>query len=73
VQLTGFGKEVPDAVKKTVEQAKADMASGKLHPFKGPVKDQQGNVKIADGMIPKVEDLEAANYFVEGVIGSIPK
>jgi basic membrane protein A len=73
VQLTGFGKEVPDTVKKLVEQAQTDMASGKLSPFRGPIKDQQGTVKIPDGTVPKVEDLEAANYFVEGVIGSIPK
>jgi basic membrane protein A len=73
VQLTGFGAEVPDDVKKLVEDKKAEMLAGTLHPFKGPIKDQSGAIKIEDGVTPEVTALESTDYLIEGVIGSIPK
>ena len=41
--------------------------------FKGPIKDNKGNVVIAAGKTLKQRDLEleSMNYLVEGVIGSI--
>jgi basic membrane protein A len=72
VQLTEFGSVVPEAVKKFVLDKKQELLDGKLSPFMGPVKDQNGSVKIAEGTIPKEDDLEATDYLVEGVIGSIP-
>ena len=41
--------------------------------FQGPVKDQGGAVKIADGVKPTIDQLESSDYLVEGVIGTIPK
>jgi basic membrane lipoprotein Med (substrate-binding protein (PBP1-ABC) superfamily) len=72
VQLTGFGSKVPDDVKALVESKKAELLAGTLNPFKGPIKDQKGTVKVEDGKMPTVEQLEAADYLVEGVTGSIP-
>ncbi len=72
VQLTEFGSVVPEDVKKFVLDKKQELLDGKLSPFMGPVKDQSGSVKIAKGTIPKEDDLEATDYLVEGVIGSIP-
>ncbi|MEX1028805.1 MAG: BMP family ABC transporter substrate-binding protein [Paenibacillaceae bacterium] len=73
VQLTGFGTEVPEDVKKLIEQKKAEMAAGIMHPFKGPIKDQSGAIKIEEGVSPEITALESIDYLVEGVIGSIPK
>lgn len=73
VMLTGFGGKVPEDVRALVEQTKKSMLAGTLHPFAGPVKDQSGAVKIAAGATPTVDELEATNYLVEGVVGSIPK
>lgn len=73
VQLTSFGNQVPDDVKKLVEKGKADLIAGTLNPFNGPVKDQKGTVKIEAGAKLELDKLEATDYFVEGVIGSIPK
>ncbi|PDO09662.1 MAG: BMP family ABC transporter substrate-binding protein [Candidatus Reconcilbacillus cellulovorans] len=73
VRLTGFGPSVPEEVKKLVEEKKQALLDGTLHPFRGPVKDQKGEIKIADGEIPTIDKLESMDYLVEGVIGSIPK
>lgn len=72
VELTEFGASVLDDVKALVEEKKQAMLDGSLHPFAGPIKDQGGNVKVAEGAVPKVEELEATDYLVEGVVGSIP-
>ncbi|MCY9662085.1 BMP family ABC transporter substrate-binding protein [Paenibacillus chondroitinus] len=73
VQLASFGNQVPDDVKKLVEKGKADLIAGTLNPFNGPIKDQKGTVKIEAGAKLELDKLEATDYFVEGVIGSIPK
>lgn len=72
VMLTGYGNNVPEDVQALVEEKKQAMIDGTLHPFAGPVKDQSGAVRIEDGVNPTVDELEATDYLVEGVIGSIP-
>lgn len=73
VMLTGYGKNVPADVQALVDEKKQAMIDGTLHPFTGPVKDQSGKVRIEQGINPTVDELEATDYLIEGVIGSIPK
>lgn len=73
VKLSPFGSAVTDDVKSLIEEKRAAILDGSFHPFAGPVKDQAGTVRIAEGVKPTVEDLEKTDYFVEGVIGNIPK
>lgn len=73
VQLAPFGAKVPNEVKQLVETKKSEIIAGKLHPFKGPVKDQSGKVRIAEGESPTLDKLETTDYLVEGVTGNIPK
>ncbi|MFC4601344.1 BMP family ABC transporter substrate-binding protein [Cohnella hongkongensis] len=73
VQLGSFGANVPADVVEYVEEQKKALLEGTLQPFAGPVKDQSGEVRIAEGETPSVEQLEGSDYLVEGVIGSIPK
>ena len=57
---------------KTDEATKAKMVAGGFDIFKGPIKDNKGNVVIAAGKTYKQTaiELESMNYLVEGVIGS---
>jgi basic membrane protein A len=74
VDLSAFGPNVPEDIQKAVLQAKADIIAGKIVPFKGPIKDQAGNIVIKDGESPDTVTLEnTSNFLVEGVIGQIPK
>jgi len=73
VLLTDFGPNVPDEVKALVEEKKKALLDGSLHPFAGPVKKQDGEVVFAEGVIPTIDELESMDWFVEGVIGTIPK
>lgn len=53
------------------EAAKADIKSGKLVVFTGPIKDQKGVERIPTGMVPSDKELLGMDWFVEGVIGTI--
>lgn len=73
VKMSPFGANVPADVVQFVEDRKVELLNGTLNPFKGPVKDQTGAVRIKEGELLTVEQLEGMDYLVEGVIGSIPK
>ncbi|MGI6790046.1 BMP family ABC transporter substrate-binding protein [Aminivibrio sp.] len=73
VDLAPFGKDVPDPVKKIVEEEKAKIISGSWDVFTGPVKDQQGVVKVPEGTTMTDGEMLSMSWFVEGVKGDIPK
>src|SRR5512136_654689 len=65
-----FGSKVPKDVQDKVLQAMKDADDGKIVVFKGPIKDQTGAVKVADGKTLTDDQLGSLDWFVEGVIGS---
>jgi simple sugar transport system substrate-binding protein len=58
-----------DYVMKRYEQIKAKQ----FEPFSGPIKDQKGEVKIKAGEKADPGHLISIEYFVDNVIGEIPK
>ncbi|WP_312592073.1 BMP family ABC transporter substrate-binding protein [Stutzerimonas nitrititolerans] len=64
---------VPAEVKSEAEEIIASIRSGAFHPFTGPIKDQSGQVRIADGQIATTKDLASMNFYVEGVKAELPK
>lgn len=70
VDLAPFGEMVPKDVQAKVNTMKADLAEGKMKVFVGPIKDQKGEVKIADGVAAEDGELLGMTWFVEGVIGT---
>ncbi|HKL24604.1 MAG TPA: BMP family ABC transporter substrate-binding protein [Desulfuromonadales bacterium] len=73
VQLAPLSDRVPADVQALVAEKTAAVKAGKLHPFAGPVLDQDGKVQVAAGSVPTDEQLLGMNYFVQGVRGTIPK
>jgi basic membrane protein A and related proteins len=67
VEIAPYGPAVPDDVKKEAERVKAEIAAGTLHPFAGPVTDQAGAVRIAEGAHASDEDLSKMDWYVQGV------
>lgn len=70
VDLAPFGPMVPKEVQDMVNAKKAEIASGKAKVFVGPIKDQEGSVKIADGSAADDKTLLGMTWFVEGVVGT---
>jgi len=73
VTLAPFGSMVPDDVKSLVEQKKQDIISGKYNLFSGPLYDQEGNLRVNVGEVISDEELLNMQWFVQGVIGTIPE
>jgi basic membrane protein A len=73
VKLAPFGKQVPQQVQDEVLKLKDEIVNGTFHPFNAEIKDQAGKVHFTKGeTAPTIEQLESTDFFVEGVIGSIP-
>lgn len=71
VALAEFSPQVPQEVRDLVAAEKTRIDNGEWDVFWGPVKDQQGNLRIAEG--EKMSDVDMLNFdwLVEGVVGSI--
>jgi basic membrane protein A len=68
--LAPFGPKVPQEVQDLVLQTKADLEAGTIVTFKGPIKDQDGNVKVEEGAELTDDQMSAVDWLVEGMIGS---
>ncbi|HZV20742.1 MAG TPA: BMP family ABC transporter substrate-binding protein [Hyphomicrobiales bacterium] len=73
VVLARWSKEVPADVVKMAEEARDGIASGKLHPFTGPIKKQDGTLWLKEGEKATDKDLLSMNFYVEGIEGTLPK
>lgn len=69
VYLDPLTEIAPEGAKEAVDKAKADILSGKNKVFAGPLKDQDGNVKVPEGTVMSDAELLGMDWFVEGVIG----
>jgi basic membrane protein A and related proteins len=72
IRMAPFNKVVPKETQDLVNKTAADIGAGKFHPFTGPVKDNEGKVRIAAGKTISDEELSKMDYYVEGVQGKLP-
>jgi simple sugar transport system substrate-binding protein len=68
-EITG----VPDDVKAAAEAVRDAIAAGTLHPFTGPINKQDGTPWLAEGATAPDGDLLGMNFYVEGIVGDVPK
>jgi simple sugar transport system substrate-binding protein len=73
VGLAPMNPAVPHNVVTLVGEKENAIRNGAFHPFQGPVKDQQGQTRIADGTTISDEDLLKMDWYVEGVQGKLPR
>lgn len=73
IKMSAFGPGLNAAGRKNVDAVKAQIMKGGFAVFKGPMKDNKGNVVIPAGKAyPETAvELESLNYLVEGVHGAI--
>jgi basic membrane protein A len=73
VGLAPYGSMVPQEVRTFVDQKKQEIVAGTYDPFDGPIYDQQGNLKVKQGEQLSDADKQSLQWFVQGVIGTIPE
>jgi basic membrane protein A len=73
VRLSPFGAKVGEPARRHIADVQAKMRSPGFSIFKGPLKDNRGREVIASGTGYRQADakLEAMDYLIEGVVGSV--
>ncbi len=61
----------PEGSQEATDEAAAAIIDGSLNIFEGPINDQDGNEKVAEGQVLTLKELLSMEWFVEGVEGSI--
>jgi len=69
ITLGTFGVDVDEETQALIAEKAAAIIDGSFAPFTGPIKDQDGTERIAEGVTATLGELLGQDYFVEGVIG----
>ena len=67
VKMAPYGPAVTDEARQAAEATKEGIIAGTLHPFDGPVKNQEGEVMIPEGEHAADDQLQQMDWYVEGV------
>jgi len=73
IDLAPYGPMVSEDTKVLVAKKKESIVKNEWDVFTGPIVDQQGQVKIAEGKKMSDKDMLEFNWFVKGVEGTISK
>ena len=63
---------MPDETKEMAKGAVAAMISGELHPFQGPVYNQNGDLVVKEGEVLPKGDILGMDWYVRGITDAIP-
>ena len=72
IKMAPFNPIVPKDVQDLVNRTAVDIGAGKMHPFTGPIKDNEGKERLAAGKVMSDDVLSKMDYYVEGVQGQLP-
>ncbi|MEO7150380.1 MAG: BMP family ABC transporter substrate-binding protein [Burkholderiaceae bacterium] len=72
VALSAIDPRVPAPVRALVEARRRDIEAGRFQPFAAPLVDNAGVTRLATGALDD-HAIGAMNWFVQGVVGAVPK
>ena len=73
VKIAPLSAKVPADVQEKIRKLEADLITGKVVPFAGPVKDNEGKDRVLAGSTMASADIAKMDYYVSGVAGKVPK
>lgn len=73
VAFPEYSADVPDDVKAAADVIREGIIDGSLHSFQGPIKNQAGEEILPAGEKLDDKTLLGMKYYVEGVLGELPK
>ena len=73
IRVGDFGPKVPKKVQDEVLARQKAIGAGKLHPFTGPIVDNEGREVLGKGQQLSDEQILNMNYLVQGVIGKVSR
>ncbi len=73
IALAPLNPAIPAELQSRIASMEKQIAAGTLHPFKGPVVDQDGKTRVAAGQTMSDGDLSGMDYYVQGVVSKLAK
>lgn len=73
IKMAPLNSAVPANLRAKFAGDERAIIDGKLHPFTGPIYDQDGKERLAAGKVMSDEEMNNMNYLVKGVDGTVPK
>ncbi len=73
VGLAPLNSVIPDDIKTMIIELENRIIDGSLHPFSGPIFDQDGNQIVAKNTTLSDREMGSMNYYVQGVASQLPK
>ena len=70
VRVESISRKMPASARREIRARNDDIAEGKLVPFSGPLKSNDGKVRLEDGVLTD-DALHRMDWLAEGVIGKI--
>ncbi len=68
-KLAPFGDAVSDETRELVLDTVEGLRDGSVSPFTGPIYDQEGDIRIAEGETATDEYLQGVDWLVQGIVG----
>jgi basic membrane protein A and related proteins len=73
VDISPMNQAIPGDVQQLVNAKREAFIQGSAHPFAGPVKDQNGTIRVPKGKVLDDQAQLEMDWYVEGIEGSIPQ
>ncbi|WP_410010921.1 BMP family ABC transporter substrate-binding protein [Rhizobium sp. NRK18] len=67
VAIAPYNEAIPEDVRKLADDVQAGYKDGSYDIFKGPIYDQDGNLKVKEGEVMTLDQLAVIDWFVKGV------
>ena len=72
IKLAPLNDAIPEELQNRIRDMEKQLAARELHPFAGPVIDQSGSTIVKAGKNMSDEALNKMNYYLQGVVSTIP-
>jgi simple sugar transport system substrate-binding protein len=72
IKLAPLNDAIPEELQNRIRDMENQLAARELHPFAGPVVDQSGATIVPAGKNMSDEQLNKMNYYLKGVVSTIP-
>ena len=72
IRLAPLNDAIPAELQARIRDMEAKLTAGEMHPFDGPVVNQDGNTVVAAGQRMSDDQLNKMDYYVQGVVSKIP-
>jgi simple sugar transport system substrate-binding protein len=73
IKIESINESLSTEQRAKIDSVIAAIGSGEFHPFTGPIKDQTGTLRVADGVEMTREELAGMDWYVEGMTATVPQ